>query len=268
MEASLLKKLTFIVTLLMIVVISVFGGISVFAASHPSLHQAAPVLRWTADPVKEGLNAFEGVEDDPSHSEPGVTHISVVGNTYRINMDTRQRETPGDRQRNEVKGMRTPQGQIITIGLGETWRFAYSMFIPSTLKGTNGFTIIFQIKRPGTGSIPLVSMNLRRVGTQELIALQTDISGGDVASTDLAPLKNHWISTVIDVTAGPAGKGTVHWTLTNGGKTVVNAGRTRVDTWLGDRLRPKWGIYRKVADKADVLDTYLLISNIQAYQIV
>lgn len=264
-----MKKLTFILALLVIVCFSVFGGISAFAAaSHPSAHQVTPVLRWTADPVKEGLNAFEGVEDDPSHSEKGVTHIFAVGNTYRFNMDTKQREAPGDRQRNEVKGMRTPQGQILTIGLGETWRFSYSMFIPTTFKATTSFTIIFQLKRPGTGTAPLASLNLRKVGSQELIALQADISGGDVATANLVPLRGHWISTVIDVTTGPKGKGALHWTLIDGTNTIVNAGKSGVTTWLGDRLRPKWGIYRSIKDKADLTDTYLLLSNMQAYQLI
>ncbi|MBV9712026.1 MAG: hypothetical protein JO011_14060 [Ktedonobacteraceae bacterium] len=261
-----MKKLTFITMFVVIACVSVFGGISVFAAS--SSPKAAPVLRWTADPVKEGLNAFEGVEDDPSHSEPGVTHIFVVGNTYRFNMDTRQREAPGDRQRNEVKGMRTPQGQIITIGLGETWRFTYSMFIPPTLKGTTSFTHIFQIKRPGLGSLPMVTLDLRRSGTQELIALHAFTSGVDVASTNLVPLRGHWIDTSIEVTAGTKGKGRLHWTLIDGGKTIVDAERGGLSIWLGDRLRPKWGIYRSVKDTADLMNTYLLLRNMQAYQIV
>jgi hypothetical protein len=41
-----------------------------------------------------------------------------------------------------------------------------------------------------------------------------------------------------------------------------------VVTWIGDRLRPKWGIYRAVNDKADLLTTYLLLHNMQVYQLV
>jgi hypothetical protein len=262
----LMKKLTFVLMLFTVVSIAIFGSISAFAASKSPQPRTA-VLRWTADPVTEGLNAFEGVEDDPSHSEPGVKHIFVVGNTYRFNMDTRQREAPGDRQRNEVKGM-VSGGQILTIGLGETWRFTYSMFIPMTLRGTTSFTHIFQLKRPGLGTAPLVTLDLRRVGNQQVIALNAFTSGADVASTNLFPLQGHWIDTVIEVTAGPQGKGRLHWTLIDGGKTIVNAERDGVDTWLGDRLRPKWGIYRSINDKVDLLTTYLLLRNMRAYQIV
>jgi chitin-binding protein len=258
-----MKKLLFILVPLIAISVAVFGSISAFAAP---AQKGATVLRWVADPTKEGLKAFEGVEDDPSHSEPGVTHIFVQGDTYRFNMDTKQRESPGDRQRNEVKGM-VQNGNVLTINLGETWRFTYSMFIPTTLKGTTSFTHIMQMKRPGQGTAPLMTMDLRRSGSKELIALKAWVSNVDVATTDLAPLRGHWIDTEVTVTAGAGTAGKLHWKLVDGGKTIVDAEKDGVNLWLGDRLRPKWGIYRSVKDTADILDTYLLLRNMKAYQI-
>jgi hypothetical protein len=55
--------------------------------------------------------------------------------------------------------------------------------------------------------------------------------------------------------------------LKDGARTVVDATRTGVDTWLGDRLRPKWGIYRSVLDPAHLHDTFLLIKNLRAFQV-
>jgi hypothetical protein len=158
-------------------------------------------------------------------------------------------------------------GQNLAIDLGTTWRFTYSMFIPSTLKGTTSFTHIMQLKRPGEGSAPLMTMDLRRSGSTELIALRAFESGVDVASTNLAPLRDHWIDTEVEVTAGPSSQGRLHWKLIDGGRTLVDAERTGVTIWLGDRLRPKWGIYRSLNDKADLMDTYLLLKNMRAYQI-
>ncbi len=258
-----MKKLIFISLPLVAILVAAFGSISAFAAPG---QKGATVLRWVADPAKDGLNAFEGVEDDPSHSEPGVTHIFVQGDTYRFNMDTKQREAPGDRQRNEVKGMRT-NGNILTIDNGTTWRFTYSMFIPTSLKGTTSFTHIMQLKRPGQGTAPLMTMDLRRSGSSELIALRAWVSGVDVASTNLVPLRGHWIDTEVTVTAGAGTAGKLHWKLVDGGKTIVDAERDGVNLWLGDRLRPKWGIYRSVKDTADILDTYLLLRDMKAYQI-
>lgn len=262
-----MKKITFILTCLIMGSIFLFGHFSAFAhVNSTAAQKTTAVLRWTADPVKQGLNSFEGVEDDPSQSEPGVKHIFAVGDTYRFNMDTKQRESPGDRQRNEVKGMQQA-GQILTIDQGATWRFTYWMFIPTSFKGTTSFTHIMQLKRPGTGTAPLMTMDLRRSGSSELIALRAWVSGVDVASTDLVPLRGHWIYTEVEVTAGAAPAGRLHWKLVDGGKTIVDAERTGVDTWLGDRLRPKWGIYRSVNDTADLTTTYLLLKNMQAFQI-
>lgn len=259
-----MKKFALTLTLLILAFVANYGNVSAFAATPK---QGTATLRWVADPVKDGLKAFEGVEDDPSHSEPGVTHIFVQGDTYRFNMDTKQRESPGDRQRNEVKGMVT-NGNILTINLGETWLFSYSMFIPTSLKGTTSFTHIMQMKRPGQGTAPLMTMDLRRSGSKELIALKAWVSNVDVATTDLAPLRGHWIDTEVTVTAGAGTAGKLHWKLVNNGKVVVDAEKDGVNLWLGDRLRPKWGIYRSVQDTADILDTYLLLKNMKAYQIV
>jgi hypothetical protein len=260
-----MNKLPFIFILIVLIIVSLAGsaGFSVLAA--PAQKERA-VLRWVADPAKDGLNAFEGVEDDRDHSEPGVKHIFVEGDTYRFNMSTDQREGSGDRQRNEVKGMREG-GEILSIDLGTTWRFTYSMFIPSTLKGTTSFTHIMQLKRPGPGSAPLVTMSLRRSGDTEVITLRAFDSGVEVAHTELAHLRDHWIDTEVEVTAGPAPQGRLHWKLIDRGQTLVDAERTGVNTWLGDRLRPKWGIYRSVKDKANLMDTHLLLRNMRAYQI-
>src|SRR5690348_16920088 len=131
-----MRKRTFILSFPAIAAAFIYGGLaSAKAAGPPPPKKGIGVLRWCADPRRDGLKAFEGVEDDRDHSEPGVTHIFVQGDTYRFNMDTKQVEHPGDRQRNEVKGMVT-NGQAQIINLGSTWRFTYSMFIPPTLKGT------------------------------------------------------------------------------------------------------------------------------------
>jgi chitin-binding protein len=39
-----------------------------------------------------------------------------------------------------------------------------------------------------------------------------------------------------------------------------------VDLWRGDRVRPKWGIYRSLSDRANLRDCYLLINRMRAYQ--
>jgi hypothetical protein len=223
-------------------------------------------LRWSPEASRDGLGAFEGVEDDRAGSDPGVKHIYVQGNDFRIDMNMRVRDSSPDRQRNEVKGMHAGN-QDLVLGLGETWRLDWSLYIPDSLKATTTFTHIMQLKMPGDGSSPILTMDLRRVGGVPKIQVVLFSGNIVVGSTDLTPLQNRWLSTSLAFTIGDSPNGSVTWTLSAGGNTLVNATKTGVDTWLGDRVRPKWGIYRSLGDTSGSLqDCYLLLTNMRGYQ--
>jgi chitin-binding protein len=75
------------------------------------------------------------------------------------------------------------------------------------------------------------------------------------------------LNTSLAFTIGDRPAGSATWTLSAGGSTLVNATRTGVDTWLQDRVRPKWGIYRSLSDTSGSLeDCYLLLSNMRAHR--
>src|ERR1043165_1105355 len=116
-------------------------------------------LKWSPDPAKDGLNAFEGLEDDRAHSHTGVKHIYVEGDHYRFDMHTRDRDG-SDRQRNECKGMRQ-NGSVLKIDKDTTWRLAYQAFWPSTLTATTRFTHIMQMKVQDVGG-PLWTLTPRQ----------------------------------------------------------------------------------------------------------
>jgi hypothetical protein len=223
-------------------------------------------LRWSPVPGKDGLGGFEGVEDDRANSHPGVKHIYAQGDTYRFDMHKRDRDTSTDRQRNEVRGMRT-DGRTLDMDNGQTWRFTYSMFIPSTLKATSSFTHIMQTKMPGLGSAPITVMSLRRQGSTPTIEFK--VTEGDVlvGRTDLAPLQDRWISTEVEIKIGTGSEGHVAWLIRSGSSTVLDVRKSGVDTWLDDRVRPKWGIYRSLNDSAQIQDCHLLLRDLRAYQL-
>jgi hypothetical protein len=238
------------------------------ASAAPSVPGTPPgwKLMWSPQAGRDGLAAFEGVEDDRAGTDPGVKHIYVQGDNYRFDMPMNERDSSPDRQRNEVKGMHA-NGKDLSLGLGETWRLDWSLYIPDSLQGTNRFTHIMQLKMPGNGSAPILTMDLTRQGTAQKIQVKIFDSGTVVGSADLAPLQNTWLSTSLTFTIGDAPQGAVGWTLSAGGRTVVNATKTGVDTWLQDRVRPKWGIYRSVEDTSGSLHPcYLLLTNMKAYQ--
>jgi hypothetical protein len=233
------------------------------AASGGAVAAAAWQLRWSPAANVDGLGAFEGIEDDRANSHPaGQPHIFVSGDSYRFNMHLVDRDSMTDRQRQEVKGMTASGGNII-INNGERWLLTHQMFIPSTLKSTTSFTHIMQTKAPGAGTLPMITMSLRRNGSVQKIEL---VAGGvTVGQADLVPLQNKWIDVELEMAVGNSGS--VHWVLRDGANTVIDVTRTGVDIWLEDRVRPKWGIYRSLGDSSGSLqDTYMLTRNHKAYE--
>ncbi|MET7461030.1 hypothetical protein [Nonomuraea sp. NPDC005501] len=226
-------------------------------------------LLWSPSASSDGMNAWETVEDDRADSHPaGQPHIRPDGNDYRFTMHLADRDTSTDRQRQEVTGNRT-SGGYLKWKSGELWRVTYSMYIPSTLKATTTFTHIFQTKMPGTGTGPITVTSLRRVNGAQTIehkVFEPDIL---VGRTDLTPLQNTWIDIDYELRIGDGGAGGVRWVVRKGGATVVDAVKTGVDTFLGDRVRPKWGIYRSLGDTSGSLqDCHLLLTNLRAYKAV
>jgi len=221
---------------------------------------------WDPQASRDGLGAFEGVEDDRAGSDRGVKHIYVQGNDFRFDMPMNERDTSTDRQRNEVKGMHAG-GQDLSLGLGETWRLEWSLYIPDSLDATNRFTHIMQLKMPGDGSAPILTMDLALQGGVPKIQVKIFDGGTVIGSTNLAPLQNKWLCTAVTFTIGDAPAGAVTWQLRLGGSTLVDSTKTGLDTWLQDRVRPKWGIYRSVQDTSGSLHPcYLLLSGMRAYR--
>jgi hypothetical protein len=216
-------------------------------------------LMWSPQANKDGLGAFEGVENRGKGKE-----IFPQGNNFRFEMKVSDRDG-SDRQRNEVKGMRAG-GHNLVIGKGQTWRFTYQMFIPKSLRATTSFTHIMQFKMPGQGSAPILTLDLRRRGSQSRLELVVFGSDTVIGSTDLAPLQDKWIGIGAQIRFADKPAGQARLIVTDGNRTVVDDQKGNVDTWLGDRARPKWGIYRSIKDSADLRDTYLLLTEMKAYQ--
>ncbi|MFI1032513.1 heparin lyase I family protein [Streptomyces sp. NPDC020951] len=227
--------------------------------------------KWAPSASSAGLGAFETVEDDRADSHTsGQPHIFATGNNWRFNMHMADRDTSTDRQRQEVTGLRNGSGSdYLKWTSGQTWRVTYSMYIPSSLKATTTFTHIMQMKQPGAGSSPIVVQSLRRVNGVQTIELKVIEGDVLVGRTDLAPLHDKWTDVDFQIKVGDGSAGSVRWILKSGSTTVVDASKTGVDTFLADRVRPKWGIYRSLGDTSGSLqDCYLLLTNLRGYQLV
>ena len=237
-----------------------------YLPARPAAAATAWQLMWAPEASSAGLGAFETIEDDRADSHPaGQPHIFPEGNNFRFTMHTVDRDTMTDRQRQEVTGTRNPSGYLQWLK-GETWRVTYSMFIPSSLKATTTFTHISQTKMPGTGTLPITVTSLRRVNGVQTIEhkiFEPDIL---VGRTNLEPLQDKWIDVEYEIKIGDGSAGSVRWVLRDGATTLVDATKTG-DTFLGDRVRPKWGIYRSLGDTSGSLQNcYLLLTNMRAYK--
>ncbi|MFF0089712.1 Tat pathway signal sequence domain protein [Streptomyces canus] len=233
-------------------------------------HAASWQQKWAPSASRDGLGAFETIEDDRADSHPaGQPHIYATGDNWRFNMHMNDRDTSTDRQRQEVTGLRTSGSSYLRWTEGQTWRVTYSMYIPSSLKATTSFTHIMQMKQPGTGTSPIVVQSLRRVNGAQTIELKLFEDDILVGRTSLDPLHDRWTDVDFQIKVGNGSAGSVRWILKSGGSTVIDASKTGVDTFLADRVRPKWGIYRSLGDTSGSLqDTYLLLTKLRGYQLV
>ncbi|WJV45240.1 Tat pathway signal sequence domain protein [Streptomyces flavofungini] len=226
-------------------------------------------LRWSPSARDVGLRAFETLEDDRANSHPAAKpHIFAEGDNFRFTMHTVDRDTSDDRQRHEVTGCRNGDS-FLKWQKGQTWRVTYRMFLPATLRATTSFTHIMQMKQPGAGSAPIVVQSLRRVDGKQTIELKIFEQDILVGRTDLAPLHDKWTDVDFQIKIGDGSSGSVRWILKSGTTTVIDKSKSGIDTFLADRVRPKWGIYRSLGDSSGSLqNTYMLLTGMRGYQLV
>ncbi|MGW3567772.1 hypothetical protein ACWDSL_28620 [Streptomyces sp. NPDC000941] len=232
----------------------------------------APQLLWHPDPAGDGLKAFEGIEADRGNAHPDRDYVVIEdGDHYRFNIwkDDRDTTGDGDRQRTESKGM-VQGGTKLKMRDGETWSISYEMFMPTSLHGTSKFTHIFQTKTPVDNGGPYVVLDLGRSGSTETLRARAYANSGspDIASTNLSPLRNKWITIEWTFTIGSSGKAGFVARNGTGSSAPVAVQGSMSNVKIPDQddyVRPKWGIYRSVESaSSDIIDTYLLFRNFKA----
>ncbi|MFD8495192.1 Tat pathway signal sequence domain protein [Amycolatopsis sp. NPDC059657] len=238
------------------------GTLSALALGMTPAQAATWQLRWSPTPAKDGLNAFEGLEDDRSHSHTSVKHIYTEGDHWRFDMHTQDRDG-SDRQRNESKGMRG-DGKTYPILKDTTWRIQYQAFWPSELTATTSFTHIAQMKVSDVGP-PLFTLTPRAKGPKGGVLTIDGDSGGSRDLADYAPLQNKWIDVMYEFKASHSGYLRV---VIQNGSTVVHDSKKNADLWRDKNyLKPKWGVYRSIKSSG-LKNCYQLIRNYKGYQLV
>ena len=184
------------------------------------------------------------------------------------NFQDRDSATGSDRQRQEVKGM-VQNGKQMRMQKGETWKFTYSMYIPSSLHATSSFTHIAQMKVPNADSEngePIYVMSLRKKGDKGTIEAQVTTGSNHLGDTPLEPLHDKWIDVELEYHVDDT-KGSANWTISSDSKSVVHGTKSNVKTFFTDSVRPKWGIYRSLNDEKEIIECYLLLTKMRAYKL-
>lgn len=224
-------------------------------------------LRWNPSPWRDGVNAFEALEDDRRGSHPeGLPHVYADRNAWRFDMHVADRDG-SDRQRNESRGMRDSQGKGLEMRKDETWRISYQMYIPDTLDSTTSFSHIWQLKTSDIGT-PVAQLSLPiKDGVQKIEARYwtlADNATHTFASYDLEAIQNKWVTTTIEIKSSD--QGYMRWVLQDGRKTLVDQRIDNIDFyWTEEQFnRPKWGIYRSIRS-AGLQETHMLIKDLKAW---
>jgi hypothetical protein len=222
------------------------------------------------------LSDFEGFEQDRANANPNgsARYVKGSGTDFRILVHKADRDG-SDRQRSEIKGMKSG-GSSLTLKKGQTWRIVYDMVIPSSVKPGSKFCHIHQEKMVNTdgssSGTPLVTLSLGLNGSTPIIGLRSlNGSGSFVFPTNLTPLINHRLTVDLTFKCDTSSNGGfITYVLKDGSTTVVSGTKTGVNMWLnengtGQRVRPKWGIYRSIAGTNGAIESQITLGNMHAY---
>ncbi|MDX2053420.1 MAG: hypothetical protein SFV15_13565 [Polyangiaceae bacterium] len=195
-------------------------------------------------------------------NHPAVPHIleasdGTVGNhfVFKIHRDDDWDRDTGatDRQRNEIKTY-DGSAESLKARLAETFLITWKFKIDAAMPVSKNFSHFFQLKAVGgDDSHPLVTITGAKKGngTDIMEIRQADSAVDQVlGSTSWTAARGQWLEA--SVLATFTDTGSLKLTIkTLDGTVLIDVDRTNLDLWrAGDFVRPKWGIYRSLADSA------------------
>jgi hypothetical protein len=214
---------------------------------------------WAADTAK-GIQAFDTVERLPGNVTVANDPQGRYGSSFRY--ETWQ-NADGSKARCESKGMRKPDGSVLTLGAGQEGQTFYlgwrSLWNP--LPTQNGsWMALFQMHVSGVaaGGLNVGPFVLRTLGDGQL-HFQLYSPNGSERHIWSAPLPvNSWNSFVIGFKLSRAGDGWVEFWY-NGAQQRFTNGATRYPgaTLWGTHDNIKWGIYRSGSNRTGNAVAYL-----------
>jgi len=164
-----------------------------------------------------------------------------------------------DRQRNEVKTYE-PSPTYLKGYSGATVTFSWNFRLDANFQPSTSFTHVHQIKFVGgDDSLPAITITPRKQSPEDSMQLIYINSAGVttvISNLPLAPYKGVWVHVWEKITYGSNGKYEIAITRTSNGTPLMSYRNDNIDMWRKDTSfgRPKWGIYRSLANPGDLRD--------------
>ncbi|MFT3827177.1 MAG: heparin lyase I family protein [Chitinophagaceae bacterium] len=165
-----------------------------------------------------------------------------------------------DRQRNEIKTY-SPSPANVKATNGETVTYHWKFKLDALFQPSTSFTHIHQLKAAGDGpddDSPIITLTPRKASTDRLDVLHIGSSGTTtaIATANLSAFKGNWVEVEEKVKFSDTGTYSIVITNVATGAVILNYSSSNIDMWRGGTsfVRPKWGIYRSLANKAQLRD--------------
>jgi hypothetical protein len=202
-----------------------------------------------------------------ANNHPGVPHIHedtdgedghhFVFTIHRdMDWDRDTYPTTSDRQRNEIK---TYEGSVETLKAleAETFLITWKFKITAGMPVSKNFSHFFQMKGVGGDEQqPLLTITGAKKGGTDVLEIRHSAASGTadeiLATAPWSEAQGQWIQASCRATF--ADQGTLALTLTTAdGRALIALERIDLDLWrAGNFIRPKWGIYRSLADPTNL----------------
>jgi hypothetical protein len=171
-----------------------------------------------------------------------------------------------DRQRNEIKTFASSPNNLKGTA-GEIVEYKWKFKIPIGFQPSSTFTHIHQVKAVGgDDSSPIFTLTPRK-GTPnklELIYVKDEFSGTDKkVIVNLSLFEGNWVEVTETLKIGTNGTYDISIKKVSDNSVILSYSSDNIATIRPDNsfIRPKWGIYRSIANPADLRDESIKFSD-------
>lgn len=170
-----------------------------------------------------------------------------------------------DRQRNEIKSYDKSPDNLLGVQ-GETVEYKWKFKLNSDFQVSPNFTHIHQLKSVGGSleSMPMYTLTLRKANPNrlELRYAETDRQI-TLKQADLNLFLGEWIQVTETIRYDSSGSYQIKISKVSDGTEIFSYSNQSIVNWRpgGSFVRPKWGIYRSLLNKADLRDEEVLFAD-------